>query len=283
MAEIQQNLENSSSRPVSAVDSLNNNNSSTPPPIIERRISTDGPRRKYILSDSPQATLCERCVVVARQSDGFGLTVSGEYPLTVATIKPNGAAQLAGVREGDRILKVNGMLVSCNNFQEVIKMISGGYNLVLTLLGPARTHSVSSWDDELFPAIQKPNEINNNNKNNGILIQPTPNPEQMMLSLEWQQQRKDELFRMLQKERVNLESLQVCAGIVDLNQQKPQQFEFGGGSKLERALCRINELEKQLNILSLLNAVTNGKKRPINRQDKKRGSIESNETEKQVG
>lgn len=61
----------------------------------------------------------------SRQSDGFGLTVSGEHPLTVATLKPYGAAQLAGVREGDRILKVNGMLVSCSNFQEVIKMISG--------------------------------------------------------------------------------------------------------------------------------------------------------------
>uniref|UniRef100_A0A914L4P5 Uncharacterized protein n=1 Tax=Meloidogyne incognita TaxID=6306 RepID=A0A914L4P5_MELIC len=284
MAAIQQNTENSSSRPVSAVDNqINNKNTNSSTPIIERRIATDGPRRKFSLSDSSQATLSERCVVVARQSDGFGLTVSGEHPLTVATLKPYGAAQLAGVREGDRILKVNGMLVSCSNFQEVIKMISGGYNLVLTLLGPARTHSVSSWDDELFPAIQKPKEINNNNnKNNGILIQQTPNPEQMMLSLEWQRERRDELFRMLNKERANLESLQVCAGIADLNQQpQQQQIEFGGGSKLERALCRINELEKQLNILSLLNAVTNGKKRQLNRNDKKRGSIESNETEKQ--
>ena len=76
--------------------------------------------------------------------------------------------------------------------------------MVLTLLGPARTHSVSSWDDELFPAIQRPKEINNNN-NNGFLIQTTQNTEQMMLSLEWQQQRKDELFRMLHKERANLE------------------------------------------------------------------------------
>lgn len=49
--------------------------------------------------------------------------------------------------------------------------------------------------------------------------------------------------------------MQVCAGIVaELEQQQPQQIlEIGGGSKLERALCRINELEKQLNILSLLN------------------------------
>nr|CAD2158032.1 unnamed protein product [Meloidogyne enterolobii] len=126
MAAIQQNTENSSSRPVSAVDNQINKNTNSPTPIIERRIATDGPRRKFSLSDSSQATLSERCVVVARQSDGFGLTVSGEHPLTVATLKPYGAAQLAGVREGDRILKVNGMLVSCSNFQEVIKMISGG-------------------------------------------------------------------------------------------------------------------------------------------------------------
>lgn len=81
-------------------------------------------------------------------------------------------------------------------------------------MGPARTHSVSSWDDELFPAIQKPKEINNNNnKNNGILIQQTPNPEQMMLSLEWQRERRDELFRMLNKERANLEVKIIIRGI----------------------------------------------------------------------
>lgn len=67
MAAIQQNTENSSSRPVSAVDNqINNKNTNSSTPIIERRIATDGPRRKFSLSDSSQATLSERCVVVAR-------------------------------------------------------------------------------------------------------------------------------------------------------------------------------------------------------------------------
>jgi C-terminal processing protease CtpA/Prc len=62
-----------------------------------------------------------------RQSDGFGLTVTGKHPVKVATVRPKGAAHVAGVREGDRILKVNGMLVTGDNFQEVIKMISGNH------------------------------------------------------------------------------------------------------------------------------------------------------------
>lgn len=67
----------------------------------------------------------ERCVLVSRQHDGFGLTISGDYPVFVNSVKADGAAFKAGVREGDRVLKVNGMPVTGSNFQEVLRMISG--------------------------------------------------------------------------------------------------------------------------------------------------------------
>ncbi|VDD85999.1 unnamed protein product [Enterobius vermicularis] len=70
------------------------------------------------------APLIQRCVVVTRQVDGYGLTVTGDHPVYVHTVKPDGAAFRAGVREGDRILKVNGMPVTASNHFEVVRMIS---------------------------------------------------------------------------------------------------------------------------------------------------------------
>lgn len=53
-------------------------------------------------------------------------------------MKPDGAAYRHGVRAGDRIIKVNGTLVTKHGHQEVVRLIqaggSGGY-VALTLLG----------------------------------------------------------------------------------------------------------------------------------------------------
>lgn len=92
--------------------------------------------------------MVERCVVVAKEPTGYGLTVTGEHPVYVETVKPNGAAGKAGVRSGDQIVKINGMPVSSSNHFEVLRMIScelvlssfkvlfsAGPNVALTLLG----------------------------------------------------------------------------------------------------------------------------------------------------
>ncbi|KAJ3584965.1 hypothetical protein NHX12_013688 [Muraenolepis orangiensis] len=47
-----------------------------------------------------------------------------------------GAAVKAGVQEGDRIIKVNGSLVSSMSHQEVVKLIKSGPYVALTLQGP---------------------------------------------------------------------------------------------------------------------------------------------------
>ena len=84
--------------------------------------------------------------------------------------------------------------------------------------------------------------------------------ERMLLDAEWRQRRAQELVRMLRRERASLEILrnhQQQQQLADCDQQQQQQPGIAG-PQLERALCRIGELERQLHILSLLNSVTEG-------------------------
>ncbi len=52
-----------------------------------------------------------RTLVVLRDGLGYGLTLSGDQPVFVQTVRPGGAAERAGVREGDVILRVDGRRV----------------------------------------------------------------------------------------------------------------------------------------------------------------------------
>lgn len=82
-------------------------------------------RQQSTSSAGEGAALVERCVVMTRRGGGYGLTVSGGYPVYVDSVRIGGPAHQAGVREGDRILKVNGMPVTTSNLQEVLTMIAG--------------------------------------------------------------------------------------------------------------------------------------------------------------
>lgn len=79
--------------------------------------------------------LVPRCVIVQRDEKGYGLTVSGDNPVFVQSVKEDGAAAKAGVLQGDRIIKVNGTLVTQSNHVEVVKLIKSGSYVALTLLG----------------------------------------------------------------------------------------------------------------------------------------------------
>ncbi|CAI4228323.1 unnamed protein product [Auanema sp. JU1783] len=93
------------------------------------------PLSPFIKGTTNSEIVTERCVIVQRNNEGYGFTVTGVIPFYVDTVKKSGPAYCAGVREGDQILKVNGMPVSKSNQLDVIRMISGGQNVVLTLLG----------------------------------------------------------------------------------------------------------------------------------------------------
>ncbi|KAM8905239.1 rho guanine nucleotide exchange factor 12 isoform 3-T3 [Spinachia spinachia] len=79
--------------------------------------------------------LVQRCVIIQKDENGFGLTVSGDNPVFVQLVKEDGAAMRAGVQTGDRIIKVNGNLVTHSNHIEVVKLIKSGSYVALTVLG----------------------------------------------------------------------------------------------------------------------------------------------------
>ena len=53
-----------------------------------------------------------RTLIVHKDDAGYGLTLSGDKPTRVQTVKTGGASDRAGVREGDVIIKVVIMMFS---------------------------------------------------------------------------------------------------------------------------------------------------------------------------
>nr|XP_016850207.1 PREDICTED: rho guanine nucleotide exchange factor 12 isoform X6 [Anolis carolinensis] len=97
--------------------------------------------------------LVQRCVIIQRDENGFGLTVSGDNPVFVQSVKEDGAAMRAGVQTGDRIIKVNGTLVTHSNHLEVVKLIKSGSYVALTVQGrPPGSPQIPLADSELDPA-----------------------------------------------------------------------------------------------------------------------------------
>ncbi|XP_051521206.1 rho guanine nucleotide exchange factor 12-like isoform X2 [Myxocyprinus asiaticus] len=91
----------------------------------------------FVVADgrSESCGLVQRCVIIQKDENGFGLTVSGDNPVFVQLVKQDGAAMRAGVQTGDRIIKVNGTLVTHSNHVEVVKLIKSGSYVALTVLG----------------------------------------------------------------------------------------------------------------------------------------------------
>ncbi|XP_054854554.1 rho guanine nucleotide exchange factor 12 isoform X2 [Eublepharis macularius] len=97
--------------------------------------------------------LVQRCVIIQRDENGFGLTVSGDNPVFVQSVKEDGAAMRAGVQTGDRIIKVNGTLVTHSNHLEVVKLIKSGSYVALTVQGrPPGSPQLLLADSEMDPA-----------------------------------------------------------------------------------------------------------------------------------
>ncbi|XP_066495364.1 rho guanine nucleotide exchange factor 12 isoform X2 [Tiliqua scincoides] len=130
---------------------------------VERCISahdfdpTDSSSRKTKCSSEESRSetygLVQRCVIIQRDENGFGLTVSGDNPVFVQSVKEDGAAMRAGVQTGDRIIKVNGTLVTHSNHLEVVKLIKSGSYVALTVQGrPPGSPQISLADSEVDPA-----------------------------------------------------------------------------------------------------------------------------------
>ncbi|XP_028840486.1 rho guanine nucleotide exchange factor 11 isoform X3 [Denticeps clupeoides] len=129
-------------------------------------------QQRESLSDlaSENTGLVQRCVVVQKDQLGFGFTVCGERIKLVQNVRPGGAAVKAGVHEGDRIIKVNGSLVSSMSHQEVVKLIKSGTYVALTLQGQAPSAVA-------VPLQPLPTDILTNHKSvSGSEASPPPPP-----------------------------------------------------------------------------------------------------------
>ncbi|XP_058910118.1 rho guanine nucleotide exchange factor 11 isoform X4 [Kogia breviceps] len=105
-------------------------------------------------SDTSETTgLVQRCVIIQKDQHGFGFTVSGDRIVLVQSVRPGGAAMKAGVKEGDRIIKVNGTMVTNSSHLEVVKLIKSGAYVALTLLGSSPSSiGVSGPQQDPVPA-----------------------------------------------------------------------------------------------------------------------------------
>ncbi|KAG8434624.1 hypothetical protein GDO86_012838 [Hymenochirus boettgeri] len=121
--------------------------------ILYRESSTDKKQKTERSASSSHdfdsTGLVQRCVVIQRDENGFGLTVSGDNPVFVQSVKEDGAAMRAGVQTGDRIIKVNGTFVTHSNHLEVVKLIKSGSYVALTVQGrPPGSPHVPLTDSE---------------------------------------------------------------------------------------------------------------------------------------
>ncbi|XP_073759958.1 rho guanine nucleotide exchange factor 12 isoform X5 [Callorhinus ursinus] len=119
---------------------------------------TDSPSRKTKSSSEESRSeiygLVQRCVIIQKDDNGFGLTVSGDNPVFVQSVKEDGAAMRAGVQTGDRIIKVNGTLVTHSNHLEVVKLIKSGSYVALTVQGrPPGSPQIPLAESEVEPSV----------------------------------------------------------------------------------------------------------------------------------
>ncbi|XP_069363375.1 rho guanine nucleotide exchange factor 11 [Maniola hyperantus] len=79
-------------------------------------------------------------VTVVRDEHGYGMKVSGDNPVYVQSVKEHGAAWRAGLRSGDRILRVDSIPVHQHTHQQVVHMIRANPSTVLTVQQNSSRH-----------------------------------------------------------------------------------------------------------------------------------------------
>lgn len=79
-----------------------------------------------------------RNVIIRKEANGYGITISGDNPVFIQTVKPNSAAYNAGARANDRIIKINGTLVTKLDHTAVVKMLKDCDSYVALTLASQR-------------------------------------------------------------------------------------------------------------------------------------------------
>ncbi|XP_018610886.2 rho guanine nucleotide exchange factor 12 isoform X1 [Scleropages formosus] len=151
--------------------------------------------------------LVQRCVIIQKDDNGFGLTVSGDNPVFVQLVKEDGAAMRAGVQTGDRIIKVNGTLVTHSNHVEVVKLIKSGSYVALTVLGrPPGLPQIplSEGEGDSINSPQSPSPAQGERSAGTTITAPVPVWEENNIM---HNQKVDILQKMLSKEQQELQAM----------------------------------------------------------------------------
>ncbi|KAM6172624.1 rho guanine nucleotide exchange factor 12 [Erethizon dorsatum] len=186
--------------------------------------------------------LVQRCVIIQKDDNGFGLTVSGDNPVFVQSVKEDGAAMRAGVQTGDRIIKVNGTLVTHSNHLEVVKLIKSGSYVALTVQGrPPGSPQIPLADSEVEPSAighMSPIMTSPNSPGASGNMERITSPVLMGEENNVVHNQKVEILRkMLQKEQERLQLLQE-----DYNRTPAQRLL----KEIQEAKKHIPQLQEQL-------------------------------------
>ena len=100
----------------------------------------------YLINDSSLSRMSatdrgaerSRTLIIHKDEAGYGLTLSGDKPTRVQTVRAGGASDRAGVRPGDVIIKVNGQQVTESSHTDVVKLIQTGSYVALTVIASSR-------------------------------------------------------------------------------------------------------------------------------------------------
>lgn len=102
--------------------------------------------------------LFSRVLLVQKENGSYGLTLSGDKPVFVQTVRLGGPADRAGIRENDVIIRVNGTRVLESLHTEVVNMIQGKlWNPLarwnLGLEQGSENGAIFGWDLEMGSSI----------------------------------------------------------------------------------------------------------------------------------
>lgn len=80
--------------------------------------------------------IASRRVTISRGRVGFGFSLSGNAPVFIRSVDPNGAAARAGLRAGDYIMELNGLNVRNSTHSHVVRLLKGSGTHPSLLVAP---------------------------------------------------------------------------------------------------------------------------------------------------
>ncbi|EDW10866.2 uncharacterized protein LOC6581186 isoform X1 [Drosophila mojavensis] len=138
-------------------------------------------------------------LTVRKDDNGYGMKVSGDNPVFVESVKPGGAAQIAGLVAGDMILKVNGQEVRQEKHPTVVSYIKAS-----TIVELAVKRSQKSSRPSSVGVVPTTPVLSGRDRTASIT---GPQPVDSIKRREMETYKIQTLQKMLEQEKLNLDRL----------------------------------------------------------------------------